>query len=171
MLSTTIIHWTMALLLVAMGTFALLEKRSAAFVSRSLLLWPLAGFLLSAAFILAVWIGKTHPSCHWTLIATGIVLALCSAQALLVNIRKLSRWPSGLVWLGLVLLCFLYQFPSPEIREPAFQTFFIRLLGWGWAAIGLTKVLSERAVAQESGIPAWILLLYVQAALIASSPF
>lgn len=164
-------HWIMGLLLVAMGTFALLEKRSTAFVSRSLLLWPLAGFVLSLMLVLGVFVEEVHSTSRPALLAAGTVLALCSIQALLVNVRKLARWPSGLVWLGLVFVCFLYQFPRPEAGEPAFRIFFSRLLGWLWAAIGITKVLSERTVAQEGGIPAWILLLYVQAVLIASSSF
>jgi len=164
-------HWIMALLLVAMGTFALLEKRSTSFVSRSLLLWPLAGFLLSLMFLLGGSVKGAHSFPSPAFFATGIVLALCSVQALLFNIRKLSRWPSGWIWLGLVFACVFYQYLRPESHAPSFQIFFSRLSGWIWAAIGVTKVIAEKSVSQEGVFPAWILLLYVQAVLIASSPF
>ncbi|HNV86516.1 MAG TPA: hypothetical protein PKL97_06075 [Candidatus Omnitrophota bacterium] len=164
-------HWIIALLLVAMGTFALLEKRSASFVSRSLILWPVSGFLLSFMFLSALFVKGPHSFSPSAFLVTGVVLALCSAQALLFNIRKLNRWPSGFIWLGLVLAGFFYQFAGPGSQELSFRIFFGRLSGWIWAAVGIVKVIEEKSVSQEGGAPAWILLLYVQAILIASSPF
>ena len=163
-------HWLAALLLIGMATFALLEAKSASLIPKSLFLWPLMG-LLYGLMALASQISRgTPPPSKSILLVMGVAMTLCSLQALLVNIRKISRWPSGAIWLSLVLLAMVCQTPYAGAEEPVFHTFFRRLSGFVWAAIGITKVVSEKTVTQEGGIPAWIILLYVQAALIASSP-
>lgn len=164
------VHWMASLLLIAMASFALLEAKSASLIPKSLFLWPACGVLFAVAALAAPWADGGHASEKTVFLAVGLTMAACSLQALLVNIRKLSRWPSGLVWLALVLAGLLHQIPYAGAEEPAFHTFLGRLSGILWAAIGITKVVGERTVSQEIGIPPWILLLYLQAVLIASAP-
>lgn len=166
-----ILHWLAALLLVGMAVFALIEAKSSSLIPRSLFLWPLTGLILGALILLSGAVSYAHraPS---PILLTGLVMILCSVQALAVNIRRIPRWPSGLIWLAWVLVCVLYQTAPPSGPGDAlFLTFYRRLSGLVWAAIGITKVISERSAAQEGGAPVWIQLLFVQAALMASAPF
>lgn len=164
------IHWLAAFLLIGMATGALLEAKSASLIPKSLFLWPLAGLLFGLLALAAPLARGSHGSGQVIVIGTGVAMLACSVQAFLVNIRKLARWPSGAVWLSLVVVALLHQIPYSGFQEPAFRTFFRRFSGLLWAAIGVAKVLRERSVSQEGGIPAWITLLYLQAALIASFP-
>ena len=159
------VHLLAGLLLVSMASFALIEARSSSLIPKSLFLWPFSGLLFGILTALAAFRMK-NPA----LPALGIVMILCSLQAFLVNIRKLSRWPSGAVWLLLVLVCLIHQIPYSGAEEPLFRTFLRRFSGFLWAAVGITKVLSEKTVSQEGAVPPWILLLYGQAILIASFP-
>ncbi len=165
-----VIHWIAAILLIGMATFAYIEAKSSSLIPKSLFLWPLCGFLFGVLAVLGPVLGRGQMSGKSTLLALGIVFLLCSVQALLVNIRKLSRWPSGAIWLGFLLLGLLYQIPFEGAAEPLFHTFLRRISGFVWMAVGITKVISEKTVSQEGQTPPWILLLYVQAALIASFP-
>ena len=160
-----LVHWISAFLLVAMASFALIEAKSSSLIPKSLFLWPLAGFLFGLMAFGSLVSMKNHA-----LVALGVVMILCSVQAFFVNIRKISRWPSGAVWLTLVLVAILYQIPYTGADEPLFHTFLRRLSGLLWAAVGITKVLSEKTVSQEGAVPTWITLLYLQALLIASFP-
>lgn len=159
-------HWIAAGLLIATATFALLEAKSSALIPKSLFLWPLSAFLFGL-LCLEPFLRRGHVS----FLVMAIVIMICAAQAFLVNIRKLSRWPSGAVWLGLLLIGLMLQVPNPNIAEPVFQDFYRRLAGFVWIAIGVTKVIGERSVSDPSAVPVWIQLVYVQAALVASSPF
>jgi len=94
-----------------------------------------------------------------TSLLLGALLTLSGIQAALVNVRRLPPWPSGAVWLGLVLAGVGFQF------HPLFAQ---RILGFLWAAVGITKVARERSPSLEAGTPIWILLLYAQAILLAS---
>ena len=165
-----IMHWCAALLLVAMASLAFIEAKTSSLIPKSLFLWPLSGFLFGLLAVLAPFMGKGHFSGKSTLLTLGIVAILASGQAFLVNIRKISRWPSGIVWLGFVLVGLYYQIPYSGMEEPLFQTFLRRLSGLVWIAVGVTKVISEKTVSQEGSVPIWIMLLYVQAVLIASYP-
>lgn len=166
----SIVHLFAGLLLAAMATFALDEARSSSLIPKSLFLWPFFGLLFGAMSLLGSMRGALTPSAQLVLCTTGAVMLMCSLQALLVNIRKLSRWPSGAVWYGLIWVAVVSFVPYAGPNEPLFHTFFRRLSGFVWLAIGLTKVSGDRSVSQEGGVPAWILLLYAQAILIASSP-
>ena len=163
-----IIHWFAALCFVAMGTYSLIEARSSSLIPKALFLWPLAGFIFGFTACLSPVIGGGHLSGKPTLFILGVVMILCSAQAFLVNIRKISRWPSGAVWLLFIFIAVLYQSPYGGIVEPVFQTFLRRLTGFLWAAIGITKVIGEKTISSENSVPPWIVLLYLQAILIAS---
>jgi hypothetical protein len=165
-----IVHWLAALLLVTMAVFALIEAKSSSLIPRSLFLWPLAGLVLGTLILLSLAVSETHRA-QAAILTTGFVMILCSLQALAVNVRRIPRWPSGLIWLGWIVVCLLYQPAQPGAGETLFLTFYRRLAGLIWAAVGITKVISERSAAQEGGIPAWIQLLFVQAALMASAPF
>lgn len=159
-------HWVAAGLLIAMATFALLEAKSSSLIPKSLFLWPLSGFLFGLLCLEPFF--RRH---HVSFLVMGILLMVCSSQAFLVNIRKLSRWPSGAVWLGLVIIGIIHQIPNPSVSEPVFQDFYRRLSGFIWIAIGVTKVIGERSVSDTSAVPVWIQLVYIQAALVASAPF
>ena len=165
-----LIHWLAALLLISTASFALIEAKSSSLIPKSLFLWPLSGLLYGILAVLGPILGRGQMSGKSTLLALGIAMILCSLQALLVNIRKLSRWPSGAIWLGLIVVGIIYQAPSSVPQEPLFHTFLKRLSGFIWIAIGITKVVSEKTVSQEGTTPTWILLLYIQAALTASFP-
>lgn len=168
MTTGVIIHWFAALCLIAMATYALIEAKSSSLIPKALFLWPLAGFIFGVLAILAPVIGGGHLSGQQTLFVLGIVMIICSAQAFFVNIRKLSRWPSGAVWLLLIFVAVLYQTPYEGMVEPVFQTFLRRFTGFLWAAVGITKVIGEKTISSENSIPPWIILLYIQAILIAS---
>lgn len=165
-----LMHWFASLLLTSMATFALVEARSSSLIPKSLFFWPAAGMGFGILTLLSSVSGGVHSQNSLLYLITGLLLIICSVQAFLVNIRKLSRWPSGTVWLGLILVALIAQFPTVNSAEPLFQLFFIRLSGLLWAVIGIVKVISERSVSQEGGVPPWILLLYVQALLLAASP-
>lgn len=159
-------HWIAAGLLIGLATFALLEAKSSSLIPKSLFLWPLMGFLFGLLCLEPFFV-RHNVSLLWM----SIILMICSAQAFLVNIRKLPRWPSGAVWLGLILIGILLQIPNGNLTEPVFQDFYRRLSGFVWIAIGITKVIGERSVSDTSAVPVWIQLVYFQAALVASSPF
>ncbi len=165
-----LMHWFSGLLLAAMATFALLEVKSASLIPKSLFLWPLMGLVFGLSALAAPLGRGRHSDVLIIFLGLGMAMTLCSLQAFLVNIRKISRWPSGAVWLSLVLVAMAYQIPYTGFQEPLFHTFFRRLTGFLWGAIGITKVLGERSAATEGGTPRWIVLLYVQAVLIASAP-
>lgn len=134
-------------LLALTATAALAELKSSSLVPKSLFLWPL--FVILYGVLNLVQGG----------ILLGIILVLCGIQAGLVNLRKISSWPSGLVWLGLVLAGIGFQGSS---------LFLERVMGFLWVAVGITKVARERSASLEAGTPIWILLLYAQAVLLAS---
>lgn len=159
------IHLISALLLLAMASYALIEVKSSSLIPKALFLWPLAGFVFGLLSLVSL-IRMKNP----ILAELGVAMILCSLQALLVNIRKLPRWPSGAIWLLLLIVGLLHQMPYSGMEEPLLKTFLRRASGWVWAAIGITKVLSEKTVSQEGSVPTWINLLYVQAILIASYP-
>ena len=161
-------HWTAGFLLIVMASFALIEVKSSSLIPKSLFLWPFAGFLFGFLTLLSPIMMKGHDWNQTTLAALGVAAVLASIQALLVNIRKISSWPSGAIWLGFLVVGILYQIPYESLQEPLFRGFIRRLTGFVWAAIGITKVIGDKTVSQGSGIPAWILLTYVQAILIAS---
>lgn len=135
------------LVLALIATFAMAEARSSSLVPKSLLLWPSLVILLG---ILTFIQGRS---------LLGIFLILAGIQAFLVNIRKLSPWPSGAIWLGLVLAGAGFQL------YPLFEQ---HLMGFLWIAVGITKIVRERSSTLGSGTPIWILLLYIQAILLAS---
>jgi len=164
----TLVHSLVSLSLVAMATFAWMEVKSSSLIPKSLFLWPLMG-LIFGVLVLA----GSHSAGHQSgdklaFLSLGIVMILASIQALLVNIRKISRWPSGLIWLGLVLVIFFVQEPTFAIGEPHFSMFVRRLSAFLWAAVGITKVISEKTTVTEGSVPTWIMLIYIQAILIAS---
>jgi len=164
----TLLHYLVSLLLVAMATFAWMEAKSSSLIPKSLFLWPLMGFIFG---VLAL-AGSGSTGHQWgdksAFLTLGVVMILASIQALLVNIRKISRWPSGLVWLGLVLVIFFVQEPTLATAEPHFSMFMKRLSAFLWAAVGITKVISEKTTVTEGSLPVWIVLIYVQAILTAS---
>ena len=135
------------ILLAAIATFAMAEVKSSALIPKSLLLWPA---LVAVAGLVDVIQGE---------ILLGTVLILCGIQALLVNLRRLSSWPSGTLWLGLIL---------PGVGFQISPSFVQHVIGFLWMAIGITKVVRERGVSIEAGTPFWILLLYAEAILLAS---
>ena len=142
-------------LLALVAFLAACEAKSSSLVPRSLLLWPL---LLIGFGLVTVAQGLLIYGFSVTVIL-GIVLALSGFQALLVNIRRLAPWPSGAVWLVLVIAGGLFQ------MYPYFEQ---RLMGYLWIAVALAKVTRERSAALESGTPFWIQLLYVQSILLAA---
>lgn len=161
-------HWVAAFFLVAMASFALMEAKSSSLIPKSLFLWPLAGLLFGLTALLSGFFQVHQVSGSATVLILGGVMLLASIQAFMSNIRKWSRWPSGAIWLGFVLVGILYQFPGGSTEEPLFTDFYRHVAGFMWAAIGLTKVISEKTISQGTGVPAWIVLLYVQAVLIGS---
>lgn len=136
-------NWGGALLLALIATTAMSEAKSSSLVPKSLLLWPafvvLAGFFFRGSL--------------------GFILILCGIQAAGVNLRRLAPWPSGVIWLGLAFVGLGMQF------HPLFVG---RVMGFIWIALGITKVMRERSASLEAGTPLWILLLYLQAILLAS---
>lgn len=141
------------LLLVLIATAAGGEAKSSSPVPKSLFLWPLLVILFGIeSLIQGGWSYGFSVS-----VIFGAVLILCGIQAALVNLRRLSPWPSGAIWLGLVLTGIGFQF------YPWFEQ---RLMGLLWVAIGITKVIRERSASLETGTPVWISLLYVQAILL-----
>ena len=167
-MTVSISYWVEALLLVGMATFALIEVKSSSLIPKSLFIWPACGalygfFVLLAAIFLNR--GTMHDAARLVL---GIAFLLCSLQAFVVNIRKLSPWPSGMIWLGVAVAGLMFQGPVSSLQEPLFQTFVRRLIGLVWASVGVMKIVSEKTVSQEGSIPVWIKLLYIQAILTAS---
>ena len=150
--------WNLAggilLALVALG--ATMEAKSSSLLPKSLLLWPA---LLVAFGILTLLQGMVLYGFNVITVFFGIFLILCGVQAALVNIRRLSPWPSGAIWLTLILAGLGFQF------YPWFEQ---RLLGFLWVAVGLSKVMRERSAALEGGIPFWIQLLYAGAIWLAA---
>jgi len=166
----TVVHLFAGLLLAAMATFALLEAKSNSLIPKSLFLWPLLGLMFGLMSMAGTLRGSMAASSKAVLFTTGLVFTLCSLQAFLSNIRRIPRWPSGAVWLGLVLVALVSLLSYTGQQEPQFHNFYRHLTGFVWAAIGITKVAGEKSVSQEGGTPAWILLLYAQSILIASAP-
>lgn len=138
---------TGGLLLALIATAAWIETKSNSLVPKSLLLWP--------AFVVVFGIENFIQG--WWIF--GVIVILCGIQAALVNLRRLNPWPSGAVWLGLVLAGLGFQ---------GCRWFEQRLVGFLWVAVGVTKVIRERSASVEAGTPVWILLLYLQAILLAS---
>ena len=143
------------LLLALIATFAWVEAKSSSLVPKSLLLWPLLVILFGFESLIQGWWSYGFS----VSVIFGAVLVLCGIQAALVNMRRLSPWPSGAVWLGVVLTGLGFQF------YPWFEQ---RIMGFLWVAIGITKVMRERSASLEAGTPIWISLLYLQAILLAS---
>jgi len=142
-------------LLSSIAFTAVAEAKSSSLVPKSLLLWPVLVVLFGIInLIQGWWIYGFSVS-----VIFGVILVLCGIQAALVNLRRLSPWPSGVVWLGIVLAGVGFQF------YPLFEQ---RVMGFIWAAIGLAKVTRERSASVETGTPIWILLLYTQAILLAA---
>lgn len=142
-------------LLALIASAAMAEAKSSALIPKSLLLWPVLLVLFGALNLFSAWQGEIFVRGTF-----GIVLLLCGVQAALVNIRRLSPWPSGAVWWGLVLVGIGFQF---------YPLFLERVMGFLWAAIGIAKVARQRSASLESGTPVWIFLLYAQAILLAAS--
>ncbi|PIQ86210.1 MAG: hypothetical protein COV74_05915 [Candidatus Omnitrophica bacterium CG11_big_fil_rev_8_21_14_0_20_45_26] len=167
MAMVSLMHWAAALVLVGMALFASIEAQSSSLIPKSLFLWPAMGFIFGLLVLAGAFTSQAHGTSPASFFVLGFAFLLGSIQAFLVNIRKISPWPSGIVWLGLVLV-FLFT-PSASMQtEPLFQQFIARLIGLMWAAIGIAKVAGERGVSGEGRVPTWIYLLYVQAILIAA---
>jgi len=150
--------WNLAggfvLLLIALSLTA--EAKSSSLVPKSLLAWPALVVLLGVlTLIQGFWLYGFSVTA-----LLGLILILCGVQAGMVNIRTAAPWPSGAVWLALIVAGIGFQF------YPWFEQ---RVMGFLWMAIGLTKVLRERSAALESGTPVWVQLLYLQAVLLAAS--
>lgn len=137
------------------ATGAVIEARSSSLVPKSLLLWPIGLILYGIATLLQAWV-LSDVGVYGML---GAVLILCGFQALLVNLRRTAAWPSGVIWLGLVIAGLVFE-TKPLVMD--------HLVGFIWIATGVTKVLRERSASLEAGTPMWILLLYAQAILLAS---
>jgi hypothetical protein len=168
----SVMQWLVSALMLAMATFALLEAKSASLIPKSLFLWPLAGFLSGLLLVVQVLCVGGMVGVAFAPLAAGAVLTLCSIQALLVNMRRLPRWPSGSIWLAFVFVGILYQ-AQPAwglFDDMMFSVFYGRLVGYLWAAIGVTKVVGEKTISGGSGAPIWIVLLFVQSVLLASFP-
>ncbi len=142
------------LALIALAATA--EAKSSSLVPKSLLLWPALIVLFGALSFIQGW----QLYGFSVTVILGIILILCGVQAGLVNIRRVSPWPSGAVWLTLILAGIGFQF------YPWFEQ---RVMGFLWMAVGLTKVTRERSATLEGGTPIWIQLLYLQAVLLAAS--
>ena len=144
------------LILALIATGAMMEVKSSSLIPKSLLLWP-ACLVLFGIFTFVE--GCVLYGFSVTVLM-GIVLAFCGVQAVLVNIRRLSPWPSGGVWLFLILMGLAFQiYPWYEQH----------VMGFIWVAVGLSKVLRERSANLElQGTPVWIQLLFLQAVLLAS---
>lgn len=149
-----IFNLSAGLLLALVATAAMVEARSSSLVPKSLLLWPVLVVLFGALNLVAA---GTEEFLFQGLL--GAVLILCGIQAALVNIRKLSPWPSGLIWLGLVLAGAGFQ---------VYPIFLERVMGFVWMAVGATKLYRERSASLEGGAPLWISLLYLEAVLLAA---
>ena len=149
-----IFNLSAGLLLALVATVAMVEAKSSSLVPKSLLLWPV---LLVLFGVLNLAVGGVEEFLFRGLL--GSVLILCGIQAALVNIRKLSPWPSGLIWLGLVLAGIGFQF---------YSLFLERVMGFVWMAVGMTKLFRERSASLEAGTPFWISLLYLEAIFLAA---
>jgi hypothetical protein len=150
--------WNFAggILLAVLATLVLAEFRSTSLIPKSLFLWPLFTVLVGIVTLIQGWYWYGFLSIF---VLHGTFLILSGIQAALVNIRRLNPWPSGAVWLGLVLTGLGFQF---------YPLFFQRVMGFLWVAVGVTKVLRERSTTLEGGTPLWVWLLYVQAILLAA---
>ena len=150
--------WNLAggILLALVAAAATMEAKSSSLIPKSLLLWPA---LLVAFGVLTFLQGMALYGFDIITVFFGFFLILCGLQAAFVNIRRLTPWPSGAIWLTLVVAGLGFQL---------FPWFEQRLLGFLWMAVGLSKVMRERSAAIEGGTPSWIQLLYVTAILMAS---
>lgn len=148
------LNLTQGFLLALIATTVMAELKSSSLVPKSLLLWPIYVMVFGALNLFAG--GLTEFFFRGFL---GAVLILCGIQAGMVNLRRLAPWPSGAVWLGLVLAGAGFQF---------YPHFLERVMGFVWIAAGVSKVIRERSASLESGTPVWIFLLYLQAVILAS---
>ncbi len=146
---------TAGIFLAFIATTVWIESKSSALVSKTLVLWPALTVLLGIETLIQGWINFGFS----VTVILGLILILCGIQAALVNIRKWSPWPSGGIWLALVLAGIGFQL------YPLFEQ---HIMGFLWIAIGITKVVRERSASVETGTPVWIFLLFVQAVLLAS---
>lgn len=150
-------RWNLAvgIFLASAASFALMEAKSSSLIPKSLFLWPL--FVVLSGVVSFV---EGISFYGFSVFAVfGVLLILCGVQAAWVNLRRLAPWPSGAIWLGLALAGLAFQ------TYPRFEQ---RLMGFLWVAVGLTKVLRERSPSLETGTPMWVLLLFIQAVLLAS---
>lgn len=156
MISSSLLwNLTGSVLLAGIAAGAWIEARSSSLIPKSLLIWPA---LVVGLGIVTLIQGGIYEGVSVTL-GLGAILTVSGVQALLVNIRKLSPWPSGLVWLGLAAAGAGFQF---------YSYYEERMVGLVWIAIGVTKVVRQRSAALEGGTPVWIQLLYFQAVLLAA---
>ena len=146
---------TGGLLLALIATTVLVESKSSALVSKSLVLWPALTVLFGIETLIQGWMNFGFS----VTVILGGILILCGIQAALVNLRKWSPWPSGGIWLALILAGIGFQ-PYPLFEQ--------HIMGFLWIAVGMTKVARERSASVETGMPVWVLLLFVQAVLLAS---
>lgn len=143
------------IVLAAVAVTATMEARSRSLIPKSLLAWPALLMVFGALTLIQ---GVVLYGFSVTVIL-GTILILCGIQAALVNLRRLSPWPSGTIWLALIGAGIGFQlYPHPEER----------LVGFLWMAVGATKVIRERGASVESGLPVWIQLLYLGAVLLAA---
>ncbi len=144
-----------AILLLLIAATATIEAKSSALITKSLILWPAFMILMGIVTFIQGW---TIYGFSVTVLL-GLVLMFAGVQSGLVNIRKLGPWPSGALWLLLIPVGLLFQL------YPLFEQ---RVMGFLWVAIGITKVMRERSASLETGLPTWIVLLYVQTILLAA---
>ena len=142
-------------LLALIATTAIAENKSSSLVPKSLLIWPAFVVLFGIESLIQGWRSYGFS----VTVIFGVVVILCGIQAVLVNLRRLSPWPSGALWLLLILTGAGFQL------YPHFEQ---RIMGFLWIAIAVAKVMRERRASVEAGIPIWLHLLYAQAVLLAS---
>ncbi len=142
-------------LLALIATTAIAENKSSSLVPKSLLIWPAFVVLFGIESLIQGWRSYGFS----VTVIFGVVVILCGIQAVLVNLRRLSPWPSGALWLLLILTGAGFQL------YPHFEQ---RIMGFLWIAIAVAKVMRERSASVEAGIPIWLHLLYAQAVLLAS---
>lgn len=152
------------ILLALIAVAATIEAKSSALISRSLILWPAFMVLTGVATLIQDWAIYGFsvippPKGGGITVLLGVVLILAGIQAGLVNIRKLTPWPSGALWLLFIPVGLGFQL------YPLFEQ---RMMGFLWVAVGITKVLRERSASLETGLPTWIVLFYIQAILLAA---
>ena len=143
------------ILLALTAAAAMAEAKSSSLVPRSLFLWPLLLILFGVVNLIEGWISYGFS----VSVIFGAILILCGIQAMLVNLRRLPPWPSGYVWLGLIVAGLGFQL---------YPLFLQRVMGFLWMAVGVAKIARERSASLEAGTPMWILLIFIQAILLAA---